>query len=623
MPLPFRLCLPLLLLAACNRGKGVIGALGSDSGGGGDADGGGADGVDADGDGSLASDDCDDSDPGVYPDNTEVCDGLDQDCDDLVDEGVPGDGAGCQDPGWPALPDAVDVVHLSLRTGDGETDGTDDTEMELCLGDDLCFDPTNTEWDDFHTADIDVITIEGVGVDRGDFDRFSIGTTLGDDSWGPAGFQVSLDDTLVYCREPDGLRIGNDEGQSQTWLDPDGLGLGCTTIFDAPLTHGPMIGAVGADDARIWLRTDSTRQVLVRVAADEAGLAAALPAAIVYPRAADDFMADVQIVGLGPDATWLFDIEIDGERYGPWTLRTAPAIGAQTTFRLAIGSCTKDGEQPVFAAIRDWAPDTFLFLGDTHYGNTHSLSTMRQNNRWAHARPERAELLNETSMLSTWDDHDYLGNNTGGDEADRSIALRAFTEAWANPPAGADAAPGVYFQHSWGDIDLFVLDVRSYRGVDDDLLGDEQTNWLLDALEQSTATFKLLAGGSQFSPDGTGDAWSEYDDAWPDLQDALADRNIEGLVLLSGDIHRTELRWLDGGAIGYDLPEITSSPLANETDSCNESEGETVACWDEGNGFVGIEIDTSQPDPSLSAVVMDEDGVEAARLDVLRSQLQR
>jgi len=46
-------------------------------------------GVDGDGDGVTVEDgDCDDDDPDVYPGATEVCDGVDQDCDDEVDEGV-------------------------------------------------------------------------------------------------------------------------------------------------------------------------------------------------------------------------------------------------------------------------------------------------------------------------------------------------------------------------------------------------------------------------------------------------------------------------------------------------------------------------------------------------------
>lgn len=44
---------------------------------------------DEDGDGvSACSGDCDDSDPGVFPGAPEVCDGLDQNCDGRVDEGV-------------------------------------------------------------------------------------------------------------------------------------------------------------------------------------------------------------------------------------------------------------------------------------------------------------------------------------------------------------------------------------------------------------------------------------------------------------------------------------------------------------------------------------------------------
>lgn len=44
--------------------------------------------VDADGDGSPEGQDCDDTNPDVYPDAQELCDRLDNDCDDQVDEGA-------------------------------------------------------------------------------------------------------------------------------------------------------------------------------------------------------------------------------------------------------------------------------------------------------------------------------------------------------------------------------------------------------------------------------------------------------------------------------------------------------------------------------------------------------
>ncbi|MCB9761223.1 MAG: putative metal-binding motif-containing protein [Alphaproteobacteria bacterium] len=79
--------------------------------------------IDADGDGFAEADDCDDNDAAINPDATESCDGVDNNCDGTVDEGVTvtawpdvdGDGHGD-----PRYPEEVCSVEAGYVDNDGD-----------------------------------------------------------------------------------------------------------------------------------------------------------------------------------------------------------------------------------------------------------------------------------------------------------------------------------------------------------------------------------------------------------------------------------------------------------------------------------------------------------------------
>lgn len=95
--------------------------------------------ADEDGDGvTIAGEDCDDSDATVYPDAPESCDGADQNCDRVIDDGFPdsdGDGYDTCGSGNPAQADCDDIAANRHPFNAEECDGVDnDCDEEIDEG---------------------------------------------------------------------------------------------------------------------------------------------------------------------------------------------------------------------------------------------------------------------------------------------------------------------------------------------------------------------------------------------------------------------------------------------------------------------------------------------------------
>ncbi len=83
--------------------------------------------TDADGDGSDVRTDCDDHDPSVHPGATETCNGKDDDCNGIVDDGFDRDGDGFFACAHGATPADCDDTSASVYPGAKETcNGKDD-----------------------------------------------------------------------------------------------------------------------------------------------------------------------------------------------------------------------------------------------------------------------------------------------------------------------------------------------------------------------------------------------------------------------------------------------------------------------------------------------------------------
>ncbi|MEO2005238.1 MAG: PhoD-like phosphatase N-terminal domain-containing protein, partial [Candidatus Poribacteria bacterium] len=177
-----------------------------------------------------------------------------------------------------------------------------------------------------------------------------------------------------------------------------------------PLLHGPMLGSVTEDSARVWVRTAREATVSVEWWA-LAAVEASSESASASTRVDMDYTARVDIQGLAPNTAYMYSVSVDGAfAAGPWTFRTFPPTDRPARFSVGFGGgggYTPENER-VWNTIASHSPSAFLLLGDNVYIDVPRHPTVQRAFYYRRqARPEFRNFTARSAIYAIWDDHDF------------------------------------------------------------------------------------------------------------------------------------------------------------------------------------------------------------------------
>jgi alkaline phosphatase D len=225
------------------------------------------------------------------------------------------------------------------------------------------------------------------------------------------------------------------------------------------------------------------------------------------------------------------------------------------------------------------------------------------------------EFLSNVSMYSQWDDHEVI-NDFGSKWPDWNLfstdregypnIVKEGTNAFLyyspvgsdnnnNNDTESDPDTHIYRSFNWGkDLDLFIIDARSYRSQNHiadtpesnkTMLGEEQLQWLKRELSNSNATWKVISSDVPISiPTGSNasivgrDGWANgnetnnysyytgFENELTDLLKFIDEQEIKNIVFVTTDVHfpafiRYNFDLNDDGNM-TEIHELVSGPIS-------------------------------------------------------------
>jgi len=437
------------------------------------------------------------------------------------------------------------------------------------------------------------------------------------------------------------------------------FGINIAFAGDGPkMEQGIQIGDLAPGRAMIWSRADRPSRMMVAYAFNP-DFQNAVTLRGPYAMESSDFTARQDLVGL-PEGkhvyvkVWFEDLSNERNTSEP-VMGHFQTIGKHDDIRFVWGGDTAGqgwgineefGGMKIYETMRQAQPQFFIQSGDSVYSDGPiPLSKIAENGEtWTNrVTPEVSKVAEtlaefrgrykynlldinlrrfnaEVPQIWQWDDHEVVNNwsdakDLKGDDRYSvkdvptlvARATQAFHEFAPLRPHNTEESERIYRKLSYGKLlDVFILDMRSYRGPNTDnlqtaesaetaFLGEEQLAWLQQELKDSRAVWKVISADMpiglnisddyEHNPAQRWEAIANGNDgpaAGRELEIArllkfIKHKHINNIVWLTADVHYAAAHFYDPKAAATDdfLPfwEFVAGPLNAGSFGPNSTDG--------------------------------------------------
>jgi alkaline phosphatase D len=260
----------------------------------------------------------------------------------------------------------------------------------------------------------------------------------------------------------------------------------------------------------------------------------------------------------------------------------------ESDFSIVFASCNdQDREQPLWKPIYENKASVFIWGGDNIYADTNDMEKMESDYNKVHANSDYAQLLKQTTVIGTWDDHDYGKNDAGIEWEKKKEAQQLFLDFLKfSKEDPLRSQEGIYYSRRYdtkmGSIKIVLLDTRYFRdslkkstiegkryepwGENEggSILGEAQWNWLKKELEDSSSDFTIIVSSIQVLADEHGwEKWGNHPSEVKRMLEAIKNAKAKNIMILSGDRHIAEFSVSDVEGLPYSLVDFTTSGLTH------------------------------------------------------------